>query len=489
MREKVDKVMELSDPGAEKAVLAGIYQHGIEAFVDVSEIISLNSFTILENKCLFKVFETILKECNSIDETSIITTIKRLGYEKEVIIGQNNIEHLKAIFTFPIALENIEAHAKRVAKLEFARNARYKIKRAYDDLANIDGSETIDQIVGIPENIIFEIVEELHQVNNNKPELIGTDGKEILLTRENNPGFIGIQTPFKEYNRAIGGGFRRGGVNLIAARVKVGKSIIAREIGWFVAQQHIPVLLLDTEMLREDQFFRLISSISKVDIKDIEDGTFCLSTQSKNSVYEAQQITEKYPLFFNSVAGKPFEDILSTIRRWILKDVGKDDDGRTKDCLVIYDYFKLMDSSILKTAQEYQAIGFQMSRLSDFAKHYDFACLAFTQLNREEDISQSDRLRWFAHSYARFRKKTKDEMAQEGHVNGNRRMHIEDARFGPGLGEDTIDMKLIGNFTRVEEIGLADDRQKRAAKEKIEKETGFNISKVDPAYNLGVNDD
>ena len=42
--------------------------------------------------------------------------------------------------------------------------------------------------------------------------------------------------------------------------------------------------------------------------------------------------------------GAPFENILNVIKRWVLQEVGTDENGRTNECLVVYDYLKLMSS-------------------------------------------------------------------------------------------------------------------------------------------------
>ena len=46
---------------------------------------------------------------------------------------------------------------------------------------------------------------------------------------------------------------------------------------------------------------------------------------------------------------KNFEDVLSSTRRWLNKEVGYDkDSGKLNDCVLIYDYLKLIDDSPLK---------------------------------------------------------------------------------------------------------------------------------------------
>ena len=91
-----------------------------------------------------------------------------------------------------------------------------------------------------------------------------------------------------------------------------------------------------------------------------------------------------------------------------------DEFGKTNDCLVVYDYLKLMSSSsINNNMQEYQALGFQITNLHNLAVKLDFPCLSFVQLNRDgitkestDAVSGSDRLNWLCTSFSIFKLKS-----------------------------------------------------------------------------------
>ena len=51
---------------------------------------------------------------------------------------------------------------------------------------------------------------------------------------------------------------------------------------------------------------------------------------------------KEIPYHYISVAGKSFDEIIGIARRWLFKHVGYNDEGRMNDCLIIYDYRKLM---------------------------------------------------------------------------------------------------------------------------------------------------
>lgn len=202
-----------------------------------------------------------------------------------------------------------------------------------------------------------------------------------------------------------------------------------------IAKRGIPALMLDSEMAQKDQLNRSVAGESNVKIRDIETGRFG-SLPCKDEVYRKAIGLKDIPYYYVKITGKPFEEILSIVRRWISQVVGTDNKGNTKDCVIVYDYFKLMDSAVLENMAEYQAMGFQISKLTDFCNIYQIPCAAFVQVNREgivketsDIISQSDRLLWLCGSLSLLRRKTPEEI-DEDPENGNTIIKPLDDRFG-----------------------------------------------------------
>ena len=457
----------LSDVGSERAVLAGVCQFGRKSFLDVSDVVECGTFTVAGNQAIYKCLEKACGEVEKIDIPTILKSATELGLYEIVGKNKNDLEYLRSLYTFPIQQDNVRFFAKKIAKLEFARSAQAKHKEAYDNLSKLKGDETIDEIVDISEKPIFSMVLEMNRGKNDSPILLGDMVDEVIQNKIDSPcENIGIPTPWKHYNAAIGGGLRRGGINLIGARPKRGKSSLTKEMAIHASQTlGVKTLILDTEMNPEDQIMRSLAGLSRVTINKIETGKFAKSTVEKNKVLAAgQKLSNNKFLYYMSIAGKPFSEVMSIIRRWIVGEVGYGDDGNTNPCLVIYDYFKLMNQSDLGKLKEYEALGYQISDFTNFSKEYQFACLAFVQLNREEDISQSDRLRWLCHSYSSFLDKTPEQLMEDGIENGNRALSIMDARYGGGLDVGKyINFRIEGDISIVTEIGIKGTNVQKSA--------------------------
>jgi replicative DNA helicase len=454
--------MILCDPASERAVLAGICKYGEDAYLDVADIIQDSSFTIDSNsliyRCLKHLFETEQKP--SVDVASIYAAAQDIGISN-FFTKKEEAQHLRAILDFPVSLENVRKFAAKIRKLEIARLLRKQLEQAGDKLLEINGNEPIASILGVAEDAVFNFSSLLSDTDNH-PITIGKDIDEYIKgLEENRVDQIGIPTGFPIYDQAIGGGLRKGTVNVIAARPKTGKTLLSDNIGFYIAHKHrIPVLNMDTEMNTVDHVNRVLGMMTEVEINEIETGKFAESPDKKSKIVNAAQELKSTKLFYKSIAGKPFEEQLAIMRRWILKEVGLNDNGTAKDCVIFYDYLKLMDSQgMSQDLKEYQVLGFMMTSLHNFAVRYQVPIVAFIQLNRDgitkestDTASGSDRIIWLCSNFTIFKRKSDEEIAEDGPTNGNRKLLPLVSRHGGGLDDnDYINCYMKGWCAKITE--------------------------------------
>lgn len=418
----------LSNPMSEKAVISGLIRYGSQAYFDIVDIITPDCFTEIDNVILFKCISEVLGTTDKVDITTVISKGSSLGIADEITKLTSSFKELKEC---GIDFESVRNHAKIIRKLEIARKAQSLVKKIYNELQNVTGEESIDSILARIESPIINFSSNLDTDGEEKTVLLGEGIEEHVKNLIDNPDkVVGIPTPWPTYNSIIGGGLRKGSVYLMGARPGTGKSTLAKNECIHYAGMGVPVLYLDTEMRRPDQINRFLSTIAQVKISDVEDGSFSENSFQKIQILESAKIIGKSPIYYRNIAGKKFEEVLSILRRWLFKDVGLID-GQAKNCVVIYDYFKLMDSSELGKMQEHQVMGFQINELSNFCIKFGIPCSAYVQQSREMDVSQSDRLLWLCSSCSFFEKKTQEEIAVDGIKNGNMKLIIKKSRFGP----------------------------------------------------------
>ncbi len=465
----------LGDTGAETAVLAGLFAYGLESYVEISDIIDHNSFCNQNNQLIYKCIEKILSKEAEVDLPSLLSAAEQLGFS-ETIQTKQELQYIKTLMDFPVKKENVMHFAAQVKKFEFARKIKSIADKIGRDVQDINGDEDVDEIISIAEEPITEFLRQ--DDTRDKPEKIGEDVDEYInFLVDNKCDQIGIPSGFDRYDAAIGGGLRRKCVDLVSARPKVGKSVFGDNVAINVARKGIPVLMLDTEMSKEDHLNRILSSLSGVPINDIANGSFSEDEEKYLAVQNAVEEIKDIPYTYVSVAGAPFENILNHIKRWVIQEVGTDENGRTNECVVVYDYLKLMSSSgISGNIQEYQALGFQITNLHNLAVKYDFACLAFVQLNRDgitkestDAVSGSDRLIWLCTSFSIFKEKSAEEFAEDGPKAGNRKLVPIVSRHGPGMQDGNyINMRMEGAHALLSELRTRDEFQRSGDIDAIE---------------------
>lgn len=477
--------MILCDPAAERAVLAGICAYGENAYLDIADILQETSFTIDSNIIIFKCLKQICESHqNTIDIASIYSSAQELGFA-HILAKKEETQHLKAIIDFPVSLDNVRKFAAKIRKLEIARLLRKQLELAQDKILEITGSEPISSIIGLAEESIFNFTSLLNDADNN-PEIIGSSIDDYMkYLEENKIDQVGIPTGFPIYDQAIGGGLRKGTINVIGARPKTGKTLLSDNMGINVAQLGIPVLNMDTEMNKEDHINRILAMMSEIEINTIETGKFTDSPDKKNKVLKAANGLKSLRLYHKSIAGKPFEDQLAIMRRWLVKDVGLNEDGTAKDCVIFYDYLKLMDSAgINQDLKEYQVLGFMMTSLHNFAVRYKVPIVAFIQLNRDgitkestDSASGSDRIIWLCSNFSIFKRKSDEEIAEDGPDGGNRKLIPLISRHGGGLDDnDYINCHMKGWCAKITEG-------------KTHLEIKHNIKSNDEGFIIDENDD
>ena len=174
-------------------------------------------------------------------------------------------------------------------------------------------------------------------------------------------------------------------------------------------------------------------SITGIPVWHLETGNWKKNIQLYNKFQETK---DQIKIIQNQVdhlqvSGKPIEEVISIVKRWYFSKV-----GRGNPCVVIYDYIKLTGESD-KNKQEYQLIGEKVNALKELSLELNIPILTACQLNRSAEngvddssaISQSDRLQWFASFVAIFRRKTVEEIAEDGQEFGSHKMIPLATRF------------------------------------------------------------
>jgi replicative DNA helicase len=456
--------MNFTDAPSERAVLAGIMRYGTEAYYDVSDIVNTETFTDASNAAIYACLQKVMKEDEQrkIDVPTIMSAAQELGLQ-DFFNNKEEISHLAAIMKFPVSMDNIRRFGAKIRKLQIARLMYEQLELTQGKYLEVKGDEPISHILGIAEESIFDFTSLLAD-HEDTPTKLFDDLAEELEERAKNPlDQIGIPTGFDKYDFAIGGGLRKGTISMIGARTKVGKSLIGLNMGIDISKRKIPILYMDTEMIKTDQQNRGAASLSygtggQTTIHEIETGKFGKNKEAEE-LLKLAKANKDLPFYHKNIGGRAFEDQLSIMRRWIAREVGLNDKGKANDCVIVYDYLKLMEMSELggSKMQEFQLLGFMITSLHNFALRYEVPILLFIQLNRDgidkestDAASGSDRVVWIASNFTIYKPKSDEEIAQDGEQYGNRKLVPIIARHGEGLKyKDYINVLMEGKYGKL----------------------------------------
>ncbi len=452
-----------TDIAAERAVLAGICQYHSESYFDVCDIIKPESFSLESNTHIFQCLQNIFsKDANSkADYLTIVSSANEIGL-RQFFEQREEQNYLRAILNSTVKHENVRANAIKVRKLHLAKIIVQQQYEAIDNVVSITGSETVQHIISLAEKPIFDLTNLINEQGVEPIQRLGEGAEEYVVDLMDNPReIIGIQTGFNLWDLAIGGGLMPEEVDIVAARLKGAKSFFGDAVGNFISDQlRIPVFNVDTEMSKKQHLWRVLANMAGLKIDDIKTGKCGKNAEDREKLIKAAQRLKNNPYYYESVCGMSFEDTLSIIRRWIVKDVGLNEFGYAKPAVIIFDYFKTMDATELSdNMREYQLLGFKLMLLKDLCKKYKISCLALAQTSREgitkEDtgiIGDSDRIARYASSTTLLKDKSDEEIQMDGDKSGNKKLVVLAARNGPGLETGNyINIKFDGAYGRMTE--------------------------------------
>lgn len=441
-----------SDTDCEKGAISCCLNYGSSIFyVNDIEISQSDFHDTFLGDCYYCISK-ILERDNSIN---ISESVMVSELSKVLNLSDKNKERITSIKNSVVGKEDYSVFLRQIKFWSISRCLKSSLLNAAKKLDGLTGSESVVDIISETEKLVLDFIPGIS--GENEITKISSFAETHLKYLAENPVLAaGIPTGFPRYDKAVGGGYRRGSVNVVGARPKVGKSTLCLNIASNLAKQNIPVLYLDTEMKKETQAIKWVSIHSDVSQSLLETGQFIKKEVTARAVDQALIATKTLPFYHISVAGKKPEEILSISRKWLSMVVGKDEGGNTKDCLVILDYLKTMDISDVKNVQEYQYLGDFITKLHNFSVKQDIPILATVQLNRDginkEDtsvVSGSDRILWLCSSLAYLKKKTEEDVAAgDSKCNGDRKMVVIETRYGQGMDSTSEYINIISDLDK-----------------------------------------
>jgi replicative DNA helicase len=416
----------------EKHVLGGLIKNPT-VFPEVERFINEYDFHSDVHNTIFCVIRDTLLKKEKIDKVILSQKVVNLGISfKDDISITDYVDSLS--FTQITPKATIEA-SQELLKLRIRR----EISEGCGDISDWvkqNGNLDIDEIVSTCDTKYSDVINS-YEIDD-EPRNVFADLEDMVEERGNSPvEEFGYETAYPEFNRLYGG-LRPGNLYAIVARPGQGKSTWIADMALKAAvRNNAQVLVLDTEMSTVDIQFRMVAAISNVPVWYLETGNWRKNPELVEKVREAFKKVKDYEYYHYEVGNKNIDQICSLVRRWYFSKV-----KRGEPCIIAYDYVKLTGEKVGNNWAEYQAIGDKIDKLKKLAEEVNAALITAMQMNRSGErgnnaaavddssaISLSDRLQWFASFVAIFRRKTNDEIAQDGQDFGTHKLIPLKTRF------------------------------------------------------------
>ena len=456
--------------GNEAAVLACVFRDGSN-FFEVEARLTERDFLTPQHKAIWVIIKSLIQQDVAILDTSTILN-QAITLELEDRISGVNVkayDYISALFEKNVDSANIGFYIDRLLDA----STKLQVLQIADEIAELTDKnrtltgETLDAatIVDFAQDKFLQLSVD-HERGTEATDL--SEGITELLAEvaEAPTNVRGFPTGMTLLDEAING-LEPGTLTVLGARPKTGKSTMLLNWAKHIAYEYgQPVLYIDTEMRGKEQQFRLLSTLSGVEERQIKNGLYLSDERSVEAVNSAQKVMDSGIILHKYYPDFSPEGVSALVRKYHHQ-------GRAS-CL-FFDYIKLPDADLQKimNVKEHQALGYLCVALKNLAGQLEIPVVTAAQIGREgankgfvssSNFADSDRILRYANTLLGLTAKTRKELVEieeqygrEAFLNmGSHRLQILDTRAGGTNYDPGIDIyfrkKILTMFEADEQL-------------------------------------
>lgn len=439
---------------SEERMLLSFAMNNIDKLYSIMSHMDGGDFLHYDHTMIFSILKSLASRgVDKFDLPLIVSEAMTSG----IYTKKEDIEYIASIYDLPLSETNFDvvlsAVHDSVSKFRLYRNLKENLDLLTGNAqTEVCSSELLCKV----ESSIMDLSTRSKSLR--EPKDLG-DGLEQYINdlRDSKIQVVGLQTGYPILDRQLDG-LIPGTLNVIAARKKMGKSTLLTNIAIHVAyRSKIPVLYVDTEMTFNEWRNRAIAILAKFSERRIKHGGYT-DEEYKLLVERCVNVVRNGRLFHEYMPGYDVDKLVSLYKKYKAKEnIG----------LMVFDYIKEPDMSKTKgDRKEYQVLGDVTTKLKDLAGILDIPALTAVQLNRDNDVADSDRVARYADVVAHWmRYNSKEELEAVGanFERGSHKLVIRDTRRGGQTSDLGIGYSFKGGSLRIEEVPvhlqLADYRE------------------------------
>ena len=221
--------------------------------------------------------------------------------------------------------------------------------------------------------------------------------------------------------------------------MKKGKSAFFLNEAMHKLKNRVPTLYLDTEMKDRLFYERMLANLTGIEVKRIKQKKY--SDEEAKLLDKTNEWIKKQPFVHIYIPTSTDEEIYAIHK--ILK-------YKMNLEFSIFDYIK---SNVTSASENYNVLGARCDFLkNNVAGDLDIALLAGAQLNRGDQVADSDKIERYVSASLWWRDKDGDKVQKDGLKCGNYALTVDLNRLGEQMSEDEyIDFMFDGSKMRISE--------------------------------------
>ncbi len=372
MKENVEGLVPPQNLDAEEAILGGILLDP-GAIERVCDIIQSDAFYINAHSQIYRATLSLHAEGKPTDLISVTTWL----HDNEKLDKVGGQSFLAQLVARTVSTVNIDLLAGLVND-KYQSRQLIKVGNEIKQLG-YENSIPIADRVDEAEQKIFAISQEQER---SEPESLNEICPAIFFEIERFTTLgtkPGLDTPFYDLNSLTGG--LSPGLLVVAARPSMGKSSLAAQLAYEMAEMHqMPSLIFSLEMSKMDVTDRFLSAKSGIELTRFRSRQIA-SEEMEVVVAAISEISES-PVFIDDTPCPTPASIRSKVRRMIAR--------HGKLCLVVIDYLQLM-VGVGSEDNEVREVGNITRYLKLLSKECEVPIALLSQLNRNVESRQNKR--------------------------------------------------------------------------------------------------
>ena len=358
---------------AEKAVLGGLLLEP-ELWDTVSVEVEEDDFMLVEHKLIYRSIRRLRDLGNEIDT---VTLIESLTNDPDIssLSNFNQNEYIKKLASDTPGTANFLSYTDIVKQTSSLR----KLISTASDISSIAKESDSFEIEGAFSEAENKLINLRDSIERKKGPVLAKDLiKPVYDNIEENLNsttpLIGHSTGFRDLDKMTLG-LQNGDLILVAGRPSMGKTAFGLSIAASFIENNIPSVFYSLEMSSRSVMYRIISILSKVELKRIFQAKE-LTDSDFEKIGKAVELIEKSNFFIDDTSALSPSEILSRSRK--LKR------EQPELGLIVIDYLQLMkaDQSNPSRVNEISEISRATKAL---AKELDIPVIALSQLNRASE--------------------------------------------------------------------------------------------------------